>query len=65
MAVFTSKIHDDYNASTYREYVVDYDDDVQFLPGLDECAPGSKAKSIESGKIFRLTTGGQWISPVV
>lgn len=54
-----------YNVSNYQEYIIDYDDNTQLLPGIDICSPGSKATSIESGKIFRLTTGGQWVSPVV
>ena len=60
MAVFTSKVHNNYNASNHMEFVIDQDSDVSLLPGLDTCAPGSKAVSIESGKAFYMTTFGLW-----
>jgi len=60
MAIFPTKIHDEYNASNHMEFVMDQDSDVSLLPGLETCAPGSKATSIESGKAFYLTTFGFW-----
>ena len=60
MAIFPTKIHDEYNASNHMEFVMDQDSDVALLPGLDTCAPGSKATSIASGTVFYLTTFGFW-----
>lgn len=60
MAIFPTKIHDEYNASNHMEFVMDQDSDVALLPGLDTCAPGSKATSIASGNVFYLTTFGFW-----
>jgi len=60
MAIFPTKIHDEYNASNHMEFVMDQDSDVSLLPGLETCAPGSKATSIESGNEFYLTTFGFW-----
>lgn len=60
MSIFLSKIHDEYNASNHMEYMLDTDDDQVLLPGLETCAPGSKAMSIESGNEFYLTTNNTW-----
>ena len=60
MAIFTSVVHDEHNATNYMEFVIDTDADKTSLPGLDTCCPGSKATSIESGLIFVLSTTGIW-----
>lgn len=59
------KVHDDYNSPVYTEFVVDEDSDIQNLPGLAQCAPGSKAFSIASGANYYLTTTGTWKAALI
>lgn len=51
---------DHYNNPLQKEFLLDYDSDYSNLPGLDECAPGSKAVSLESGKRWILTHEDTW-----
>ena len=53
-----------YNAVNHKEFLLDSDEDFENLPGLTECAPGSKAYSCASGKRKILNNAGQWVPMV-
>lgn len=60
MGISILKIRDNYNNPDYKKYILDSDSDLSNLPALEECAPGSEAYSIESGKTFILSNAGEW-----
>lgn len=60
MSISTLKIRDKYNDPDHKEIVMDFDSDLSKLPGLEMCAPGSEAYSIQSGKTFILSNAGEW-----
>lgn len=60
MAFSILKQRDCYNSALHKDLLLDYDNDYQNLPGLDTCAPGSEAISIESGKRWVLKHSGAW-----
>jgi len=61
MAIYLLKVMDSFNSPLYREYVIDYDDDLQTLPGLDQCCVGSRAMSIESLTHYIINSDGEWV----
>lgn len=60
MAFSILKQRDEFNDALHKELLLDYDSDYSGLPGLDKCAPGSEAVSIESGKRWVLKHNGAW-----
>ena len=63
MAVTTYRINEDYNASNHMEFLCDTSDDIESLPGLDECAAGSVAMTLDKGDFYILTPNGKWENP--
>lgn len=61
MAISLFKVMDSHVSPLYRHYHIDYDDDTENLPGLDECCVGSTALSAESGTQYIIGSDGQWV----
>lgn len=51
----------DHNNSYYTEFVCDTIVDVETLPGLRDCSPGSAAICLENGEVYMLNTQGSWV----
>lgn len=44
----------------HREFVFDSNDEIDNLPGINDCLPGSLAISTENGDLYILSSSGEW-----
>ena len=47
--------------ATYREFIADLVEDIDSLPGVNACAPGSICYCSEDGNIYILENDGDWV----
>lgn len=60
MGISIFKIRENYNSASYKEFLLDTDDDLLDIP-IKEYTPGCEAYSIESGKRFIVNNAGEWV----
>ena len=60
MAISVLKLRDHYNAANRKGFLVDTDSDFAHLPGMEDCAPGSVAYSVETGNRKIMNNAGEW-----
>lgn len=60
MAYTQIRLRDKVNVADYMEFVCDYEQDVMFLPSVDNCAIGSTAFVIDTSVLYMLGSDGRW-----